>query len=342
MGQIKPPKWAKCTCQTHNQHVLSLRRVLAHYPIEQLGTWSFVLIPSADWRDLVRDIKNPGSPALTEIERRTTVFEEVLFSPRSSPMRSAELLNMFNIPMEALLDLAVSHELGHALCQEKDEERTNTYGRNLRARQALVCHPRQSASKSSAAENGPSPTITVQIRNYAQAPPPILAGAEHEAARILGEAGVLVVWLECPVRSSYAIRQGPCEKATEASDLKLRVLTAPIQGGDEYIVFGFTINPTLSSVYYDEYALRRARNDNSEFEIPIILGAVMAHELGHLLLGSNSHSGSGIMQPRWDQQQAQQIRRRALLFTYEQSRIMREEARNRIDHMPGTSMSSAK
>ena len=137
-----------------NQHVLALRRVLAHYPVEQLGTWSFILVPSADWRDLVHDVKNPGSPALTEIERRTTIFEEVLFSARSAPMRSSELLRMFNISVDALLDLAVSHELGHALCQEKDEGRTNTYGRNLRAGQPLVCHPRQSVSKSPATALG--------------------------------------------------------------------------------------------------------------------------------------------------------------------------------------------
>jgi hypothetical protein len=60
------------------------------------------------------------------------------------------------------------------------------------------------------------------------------------------------------------------------------------------------------------------------------LGAVMAHELGHLL-GSDGHSDSGIMQPRWDQQQAHQIRRGALLFTYDQSKIMRDAARSRMD-----------
>jgi hypothetical protein len=137
-----------------NQHVLALRRVLGHYPVEQLGTWWFVLVPSADWRDLVHDVKHPGSPALTEIERRTTVFEEVLFSARSAPIRSSELLRMFNIPVDALLNLAVSHELGHALCQEKDERQTNTYGRDLRAGEPLVCQPRQSVSKSPATALG--------------------------------------------------------------------------------------------------------------------------------------------------------------------------------------------
>ena len=60
--------------------------------------------------------------------------------------------------------------------------------------------------------------------------------------------------------------------------------------------------PVLASVYYD-YAMHLARSDSAEFEIPTILGYVIAHEVGHLLLGSNSHSGSGIMQGQWERGQ---------------------------------------
>jgi hypothetical protein len=72
------------------------------------------------------------------LERRTTVFEEALFAASGS--RRGELLRKFQIPADALLELAVSHELGHALCQEKDEDRTNTYSRYLREGQLPACH----------------------------------------------------------------------------------------------------------------------------------------------------------------------------------------------------------
>ena len=52
----------------------------------------------------------------------------------------------------------------------------------------------------------------------------------------------------------------------------------------------------------------------------MILGCVIAHELGHLLLGSNSHSDEGIMQPRWDPNQVRQLMMGTLLFTPEQSK----------------------
>ena len=33
----------------------------------------------------------------------------------------------------ALVELAITHEMGHGLCQEKDERRADDYGKELRA-----------------------------------------------------------------------------------------------------------------------------------------------------------------------------------------------------------------
>ncbi len=39
--------------------------------------------------------------------------------------------------------------------------------------------------------------------------------------------------------------------------------------------------------------------------MPVILGHAAAHEIGHLLLGSNSHSPQGLMRARWSRQDLQ-------------------------------------
>ena len=179
-----------------------------------------------------------------------------------------------------------------------------------------------------AGQNDYSPTITVLVHNYSQASPAILAGAEREAGRIMGEAGLRAVWLECPTGPSTAAPNVPCQKAAEATDIRLRVLAAPVQAKAEDTVFGFTVHPVLATVYY-EYAVRRAKSDHAEFEIPIILGCVIAHELGHLLLGSNGHSGAGIMRPRWEPRHVRQLMMGTLRFSKEQSMLMRSEARTR-------------
>jgi hypothetical protein len=180
-----------------------------------------------------------------------------------------------------------------------------------------------------AGSEGPSPAIRIRVNNYTPASPAVLAGAEREAARILSAAGLRTIWLDCPVEHSISTTQAPCEEALETSDIVLRVVSESTQNKFQDTVFGFAVHPILASVYY-EYPMRLAVGDNAEFELPIILGCVIAHELGHLLLGSNSHSGSGIMQPRWERKQVHQAMTGAMLFTPAQSKHIQTEAQSRM------------
>ncbi len=117
---------------------LALRHALAFYPVERLGTWSFVLVPADDWRTLVGGLRgDPVSPAFSIIEQRTTVVDRSLFT--ATPGRNKELLLMFGAIGDALLDLAVTHELGHAICQDQDERRADDYGRGLREKKPVNC-----------------------------------------------------------------------------------------------------------------------------------------------------------------------------------------------------------
>ena len=121
-----------------HQHALELRRVLMTYPLEQLGMWSFVLVPSYKWKDLVHALGGSShSPAFTAFEQRTTVMESSLFS--STATRSAELLHLFGVTGEALLELAVNHELGHCVCPDQDERKADDYGRELRKGEIPDC-----------------------------------------------------------------------------------------------------------------------------------------------------------------------------------------------------------
>jgi len=176
----------------------------------------------------------------------------------------------------------------------------------------------------------PRTMLRVRVNNYTQASPLIVARAEREAGRILGEAGLRMVWLDCPMEhyGGVPVQQNPCLEPLEATDIVLRVLPERAQNKFQDTVFGFAVVPIFASVYYD-YALRSAKRDNDEFEVPVILGCVIAHELGHLLLGSNSHSGSGVMQPQWGRKQVQQALTGGLLFTHAQSKRIQAEAEKR-------------
>jgi hypothetical protein len=120
------------------QHALELRWALIPYPLERLEIWSFVLVPSYKWKDLIRALgRSSDSPAFTIFEQRTTVMESSLFSATAT--RSAEFLHVFGVTGEALLKLAVNHELGHCVCPDQDERKADDYGRELREGKTPDC-----------------------------------------------------------------------------------------------------------------------------------------------------------------------------------------------------------
>jgi hypothetical protein len=116
----------------------ALRQAMAPYPTQLLGAWSFVLVPAADWKSLVRSQSgDPVSPAFSMLEQRVTLLDASLFSGSAS--RNKELMQHFSLMGPALVELALTHEMGHGICQEKDERRADNYGRDLRDGKAPDC-----------------------------------------------------------------------------------------------------------------------------------------------------------------------------------------------------------
>jgi hypothetical protein len=112
-------------------------------------------------------------------------------------------------------------------------------------------------------------------------------------------------------------------------NLGLRILAKPT--GFENRFQGdplrFAIFPALASVFYD----RRLRfvDDDAGLGLPSILGCFIAHEIGHLLLGSNSHSNQGLMQAGWGERQIHQALAGDLFFTPKQAKLVQTEFRMR-------------
>jgi hypothetical protein len=55
------------------------------------------------------------------------------------PLRIAELMKEWQMSMPKLLELAVTHELGHAFCEEKNEAAADHFGEELRKGQRPPC-----------------------------------------------------------------------------------------------------------------------------------------------------------------------------------------------------------
>ena len=188
---------------------------------------------------------------------------------------------------------------------------------------AGLCFP----TRSSAQATEPKSAFQILVFNYTDASPEGLAVGEREAGRILAQAGIQVTWLNCPVIPGGS---PSCTREVAASDIRVRIVTLPKPGQSTFndSVFGFAIAPAFASVYYQS-AQRLAKLDDADFEMPVILGCVIAHEIGHLLLGPNSHSASGVMQPQWERKQVQQAMMGRMMFAPEQARVIRSQMQSR-------------
>jgi hypothetical protein len=108
---------------------------LQAFPAAQLGAWTWVLIRSDRWNDLGLDV---ASPAYTAIEERLTLIDESMLVEKSA-IRTEELMRKFELPLPKLVDFAITHEMGHALCGFKEEGKADEVGRRLRQGKLPYC-----------------------------------------------------------------------------------------------------------------------------------------------------------------------------------------------------------
>ena len=112
---------------------------LQAYPVAQLGTWTWVIVPADHWNELGRELGlDLDSPAYTCLEDRMTLIDESMLTQKEA-RRNAELLRKFEMPLAKLIDFAVTHEIGHALCGFKDEYKAEAVGKRLREGQLPYC-----------------------------------------------------------------------------------------------------------------------------------------------------------------------------------------------------------
>jgi hypothetical protein len=166
----------------------------------------------------------------------------------------------------------------------------------------------------------PVSSVTVRLYSDVQLSSKTLAQAEHETVRILRQAGVETVWVECKTLASSSDPR--CQIQPGPRYLIVRIVPKSYKAADS--IFGMAYladgRGAYSDVFYDSV---EKLHQECGASVPRVLGHVIAHELGHLLLGSNAHAEIGIMRPRWYGEQLHAVERGALFFTPDQARTMR-------------------
>jgi hypothetical protein len=178
-----------------------------------------------------------------------------------------------------------------------------------------------------ALESPSRPVITVRVFDYAGIPPDAMARAEREVIRIFSTTGIQAHWLNCRLSPVKAQNPPICPGSWHWTDLLLRVIPAATADHSNNSL-GFSLpspeGGLMAVIFYDrveELAKGTVAGTGQ------ILGHAVAHEIGHLLLGSISHSSSGLMSSPWRREDVKLAR---LLFTHQEAKKMRAEVIRRM------------
>ena len=177
--------------------------------------------------------------------------------------------------------------------------------------------------------------ITISVYDYANVSTELLAAAEEDARRIFLQAGVETLWATCLPKPQKA-QPSDCQ-TVDATHLMLKILPRAIsaQARDRSDVLGTALVDAKGIGYYAYVFYDSIRRVAEERRLGhALLGDVLSHEIGHLLLGSNSHSVSGIMAAHWHGGEMRRISEGAMLFTPGQSRTLRERLEPRTGDIP--------
>jgi hypothetical protein len=143
-------------------------------------------------------------------------------------------------------------------------------------------------------------------------PPDILLQAQAETARIYAAIGVKLVWTD-PSRALPL--------------LTVKIVSEPILGTQNGVADAMGFAPGADEgtgrVAYASYGRIDASAQRHRTEVAKVLGHVIAHELGHILLARGAHSKAGIMNGRWNQFHMDLIAVSLLGFTNQQVKLIR-------------------
>jgi len=143
-------------------------------------------------------------------------------------------------------------------------------------------------------------TLTVRLYNTSGIPADELAAARSVAGAILRDSGLTPIFRPC---GQLAGGTDSCDEPLKRSEVVARIIDAPAFNATLHPdAFGITyiVRETnrgwLATVFADRIAAAAERVGVNH---GTLLGRVMAHEIGHLLLGIDYHGPAGVMRAEW-------------------------------------------
>jgi len=183
--------------------------------------------------------------------------------------------------------------------------------------------------------------IGVRVYNDAHVPDVQTRAAEEVVARVLQHAGIEAEWSDCTVVGGMPRTDSPsCAAPLHSRDLVVYFvdrLEAHFSCVDRNAL-GYSIIPDtreLASMAYVSYSRIQHLSATTSTRAEDLLGLAVAHEIGHLLFGSNQHANQGIMRAKWRLRDLEARAWDEFQFTEEQGKRLRAgvEVRHQADEL---------
>jgi hypothetical protein len=175
--------------------------------------------------------------------------------------------------------------------------------------------------------------LIVVIRLYSAAgiPDDVLATAVETTTDTLRAAQLQVKWIVCARQGAASPEAAACVTPAAASDLIVRIIRTPGPG-----IAGRTLGHaavdtgagrgTLATLYADRIDRLAA---GAGVARGLVFGLAMAHEVGHLLLGTTTHPTRGLMRATWASADLRVGTARDWLFSPSEALALRERTAGR-------------
>lgn len=176
--------------------------------------------------------------------------------------------------------------------------------------------------------------LTVRVYDYTGLSDNTILKAEALARQIFHKTGVETDWVHCPTERGQEDRFPGCRKPRSESDIILHVIPQSMENRRfSRDAFGFSLPAAVGRpaqhayVFFHrvEQAARRSQGATHSVCPAVLLAHVVAHEIGHLLLGPDKHSDRGIMKPRWKPEDLREMEAGRLVFMAGQAKSIRSQ-----------------
>lgn len=159
--------------------------------------------------------------------------------------------------------------------------------------------------------------------------------ASRTVHRLFQDAGLDTKWRHCRVVGRRApLETDACSDSLRPNELIVRIVAGPQSASqDATMTLGDAfIDPAtkagaLATVYADRV---EATAGALHVDLGTMVGRAIAHELGHLLLGTQTHTAAGLMRALWRSTTVLRSEEADWLFTPEQRTVMRLAVATRL------------